>query len=61
MEKLYVFLMKWQLKSCKEITRPGVTLTNFWQSKTTPTEYDGSEETLGGPFILHPPKKWFNF
>jgi len=37
-------------------TRPGVTLTNFWQSKTTPSEYDGAEETLGGPFILHPPK-----
>ena len=37
-------------------TRPGVTLTNFWQSKTTPTEYDGPEETLGGPFILPPPK-----
>ena len=37
-------------------SRPGVTLTNFWQSKTTPSEYDGAEETLGGPFILHPPK-----
>ena len=37
-------------------SRPGVTLTNFWKSKTTPTEYDGEEETLGGPFILHPPK-----
>ena len=37
-------------------SRPGVTLTNFWQSTTTPSEYDGAEETLGGPFILHPPK-----
>ena len=37
-------------------SRPGVTLTNFWQSKTTPSEYDGAEETLGCPFILHPPK-----
>lgn len=36
--------------------RPGVTLTNFWQCATTPAEYDGAEETLGGPFILHPPK-----
>ena len=40
-------------------SRPGVTLTNFWQSKTTPSEYDGAEETLGGPFILHPPKKTY--
>ncbi len=37
-------------------SRPGVTLTNFWQSKNIPTEYDGSEETLGEAFILHPPK-----
>ena len=37
-------------------SRPGVTLTNFWQSKNTPSEYDDAEETLGGPFILHPPK-----
>lgn len=36
--------------------RPGVTLTNFWKCETTPAEYDGAEETLGGPFILHPPK-----
>ncbi len=36
--------------------RPGVTLTNFWQCNTTPAEYDGAEETVDGPFILHPPK-----
>jgi mannose-6-phosphate isomerase-like protein (cupin superfamily) len=36
--------------------RPGVTLTNFWQCDTTPAEYDGAEETVDGPFILHPPK-----
>lgn len=36
--------------------RPGVTLTNLWKSETTPAEWDGAEETLGGPFILHPPE-----
>jgi mannose-6-phosphate isomerase-like protein (cupin superfamily) len=35
--------------------RPGVTLTNLWQCTTTPAEYDGAEETVDGPFILHPP------
>ena len=36
--------------------RPGVTLTNFWQCASTPAEYDGDEETVAGPFVLHPPK-----
>ena len=36
--------------------RPGVTLTNLWQSSRTPTEYDGATETVAGPFVLHPPK-----
>ena len=36
-------------------TRPGVTLTNLWQTTRTPAEYDGEEETVDGPFILHPP------
>ena len=36
--------------------RPGVRLTNFWLSNTTPAEYDGATETCEGPFILHPPK-----
>lgn len=36
--------------------RPGVTLTNLWQSDTVPTVYDGPEETVDGPFVLHPPK-----
>lgn len=36
--------------------RPGVTLTNLWQCTTTPTEYDGDEETVDGPLVLHPPK-----
>ncbi|MDB4837294.1 cupin domain-containing protein [Marinomonas sp.] len=35
--------------------RPGVTLTNFWLSDSTPAEYDGDVETCEGPFILHPP------
>ena len=37
-------------------SRPGVTLTNFWKTKSTPTEFDGTEETLGEDFVLHPPK-----
>jgi mannose-6-phosphate isomerase-like protein (cupin superfamily) len=36
--------------------RPGVTLTNFWQCATTPAEYDGDEETVDGPLVLHPPQ-----
>ena len=37
-------------------SRPGVTLTNLWQCTDTPAEYDGAEETVDGPFVLHPPK-----
>ncbi|MGI9203777.1 MAG: cupin domain-containing protein [Woeseiaceae bacterium] len=36
-------------------SRPGVTLTNLWQCATSPAEYDSAEETVDGPFILHPP------
>lgn len=36
--------------------RPGVTLTNLWQTATTPAEFGGPEETVDGPFVLHPPK-----
>lgn len=36
--------------------RPGVALTNLWQCKTTPAEYEGAEETVDGPFVLHPPE-----
>lgn len=36
--------------------RPGVTLTNFWLSHSTPAEYDGDTETCKGDFILHPPQ-----
>nr|CAA6808622.1 MAG: Unknown protein [uncultured Thiotrichaceae bacterium] len=37
-------------------SRPGVTLTNLWQTTSTPADWDGPEESLGGPFVLHPPK-----
>ncbi len=40
----------------KRDNRPGVALTNFWECTTTPAEYDGAEETVDGPFLLHPPK-----
>lgn len=36
--------------------RPGVTLTNFWQTHETPAPFDGPEETVDGPLVLHPPK-----
>lgn len=36
--------------------RKGVTLTNLWQSDTTPAEFDGVEETVDGPLVLHPPE-----
>jgi mannose-6-phosphate isomerase-like protein (cupin superfamily) len=36
--------------------RPGVTLTNFWLTHSTPAEYDGATETCVGPFVLHPPQ-----
>ena len=36
--------------------RPGVTQTNLWKCATSPAEYDGAEETVGGPFILQPPE-----
>lgn len=35
--------------------RPGVTLTNFWQTFATPADYDGPEETVDGPLVLQPP------
>lgn len=36
--------------------RPGVTLTNLWQTTASPAEFDGPEETVDGPFVLHPPQ-----
>lgn len=41
--------------------RPGVTLTNFWLSDSTPAEYDGATETCEGPFVLHPSKNGSSF
>ncbi len=39
----------------KRPNRPGVTLTNLWQTTQTPARFDGPEETVDGPFVLHPP------
>ncbi len=35
--------------------RPGVTLTNLWQTDQTPAPIHGPEETVDGPLILQPP------
>lgn len=35
--------------------RKGVTLTNLWQIDSAPAEFDGAEETVDGPLVLHPP------
>lgn len=37
-------------------SRPGVALINFWQTFETPARFDGAQETVDGPLILHPPK-----
>lgn len=36
--------------------RPGVTLTNLWQTDRTPAPINGPEETVDGPLILAPPE-----
>ena len=36
--------------------RPGVKLTNLWQTNDTPADFNGQTETVDGPFVLHPPK-----
>ncbi|TPW30624.1 cupin domain-containing protein [Pararhizobium mangrovi] len=36
--------------------RPGVALVNFWQTFESPARFDGPEETVDDPLILHPPK-----
>lgn len=36
-------------------TRPGVRLTDLWITSEAPAYYDGPEETVNGPVILHPP------
>lgn len=35
--------------------RPGVALTNLWQTSESP-RYDGPEETVADALVLHPPK-----
>lgn len=35
--------------------RPGVTLTNLWQNKTTPAVMETHADPVTGPLILHPP------
>ena len=35
--------------------REGVTLTNLWQIDASPAEFDGAEETVDSPLVLHPP------
>jgi len=37
-------------------SRPGVALTNLWRTDSTPADYNGPEESLDGPFVLHPPE-----
>lgn len=36
--------------------RPGVALTNLWQTFESPAPFDGDEETVADALILHPPK-----
>ena len=35
--------------------RPGVTLSNLWQTDSSPCTFRGPTETVDGPFVLHPP------
>ena len=37
-------------------SRPGVTLTNFWQHGQSPAPMESHEDPVTGPLILHPPK-----
>ncbi len=37
-------------------SRPGVTLTNLWQTDQTPADFNGAVESLTEPFVLHPPE-----
>ena len=36
--------------------RPGVTLTNLWQSDKSPADMERQDDPVTGPLILHPPK-----
>ena len=37
-------------------SRPGVTLTNLWQSTRSPAEMECHDDPVNGPLILHPPQ-----
>jgi quercetin dioxygenase-like cupin family protein len=36
--------------------RPGVTLTNLWQSTRSPADMERHDDPVTGPLILHPPQ-----
>jgi len=38
-------------------TRPGVALTNLWQIGIEKQSFSGFQDTVSGPFVLHPPKR----
>ncbi len=41
----------------KRPSRPGVTMTNLWQTSETPANFSGPLETVDGPFVLTPPAR----
>ncbi len=41
----------------KRPSRPGVTMTNLWQTSETPADFNGPLETVDGPFVLTPPAR----
>jgi len=41
----------------KRPSRPGVTMTNLWQTSETPADFNGPLETVDGPFVLAPPPR----
>jgi hypothetical protein len=41
----------------KRPSRPGVTMTNLWQTDRTPADFNGPVETVDGPFVLTPPPR----
>lgn len=41
----------------KRSSRPGVTMTNLWQTSESPADFNGPLETVDGPFLLAPPSR----
>ncbi len=41
----------------KRASRPGVTMTNLWQTSETPADFNVPVETVDGPFVLSPPAR----